>query len=146
MVHTCKGPIPIQELLEVQIERTSMTLADDTSVRSKLTVVHIADACASGFVHTHTSIESKCKILKELNFCVSGSVNGITLTVVCIEGNSLKRIGISGNRTRETCIATISKVISFVSVLVILDALVCIPEVYRVDRCYHSRETEDISY
>ena len=86
---------PIHELLEVQIERTTMALRDDTTIGSELTVIHVADACASCLIHTNSGVECECNILRQLDFEVTGTVDSITLTVICVESNCLEGIRIS---------------------------------------------------
>ena len=111
-----EGLVPIQELLEIKIERTSVALADNTSVCSKLAVVHVADGGTSCLIHTDTGIESELEILQELNLGISRSVDGITLRVISVESNCSQGVHITVDRTRETRIHTITEVIHLQSV------------------------------
>ena len=95
MMYSGKSLVPVKELLEVQIERTSVRLRDDTAVGSELTIVHIVDACASGLIHSDSGIESELEILEEVDLHVSCSIYSITLAVVRIESNCLESIGIT---------------------------------------------------
>ena len=79
MMLEVESSVPIEELLEVEIERTSVCLSDDTAVRSELTVVHVVDGCSTSLIDTDTGIECKCEILEELDLCVTCTVDCITL-------------------------------------------------------------------
>ena len=79
MMLEIEGPVPVEKLLEVEVERTAMALSDDTAVGSELTVVHIVDCCASGLIDTDTGVECESKILEELDLCVTCTVDCVTL-------------------------------------------------------------------
>ena len=85
-------PVPVQELLEVHIEHTSVALVDDTAVGCELTIVHIQDSRTSCLIHTNTGIEGKCEVLEELGLYVRRTIDCITLAVSDIEPKLLKRI------------------------------------------------------
>ena len=95
MVHSGKSLVPVKELLEVQIERTSVRLRDDTSVGSELTVVHVVDACASCLINSDSGVECELEVLEEVDLHVSCSVDGVTLAVDCIESHCLECIGVT---------------------------------------------------
>ena len=137
--------VPVKELLEVKVERTTMTLTYDTAVSCKLSVIHVADSSTSCLIHSNTRIEGKLEVLEESYLSISCSVDSITLRVVCIKSYGSERIHITIDRTRQTGIHTITKVIHLKTVRVDLDASVCISHVYRVDWSHRGSIAEDVT-
>ena len=84
MMIASECPVPVEELLEVQVERTSVALGNDTSVGSELAIVHIVDGGASCLIDTDTGIECESEVLEELDLGISGTIYCITFRVVVI--------------------------------------------------------------
>ena len=145
MVNICESLRVVKQLLEVVRQITSVSLADDTVIRSILTIESVSQTCRTLLSKRSTCIESESEVLQEVyvNKCVS--IQCVTIVSILIEEVITQCIRLTEDRTLQTSVLLITIVVHCVTIVILHNLLVRITNIERIDRSDSSGSSKDIS-
>ena len=111
MVFPVECPVPVEELLHVEVEPAVMPFREGTAVSLELPVVRIAHAGRASLVKANTYIIGELEVPEEGDLREGCTVEGVSFAVVHIQGSCLEGVGIRLYRTAQSGVACITVVV-----------------------------------
>ena len=122
------------QLLSIQVERTTVRLRQSTTGSCELTVVGVRHIGATRLVQTNTNVETSLQALDDGSLYVCSTIECVTLGVALVQQNLRQSVTLRQVRTRQTCVHTITVVVHSDTVSIDHLRAVGVTQIYGIDR------------